>query len=265
MDSMMTNKSKTLAVVATVLILGAFLVLNSMYHFTGGHGRIVDALIARNVEARGGADAWQAVDSLQVSGQMDLGQGMHVPYTIEQKRPGKMCFEFVFDDETATQCVDGNSGWKLLPFRGRDVPEAMTEVELRDMANTATLDGLLFNSAERGYKVELVGKETIENRVAIKLQVTLTSGAVRWVYIDDETALDIKFESMRVLRGEERRVETFYSNWQETDGLLIARRQDTQTEGDEESHFLTVGSVSVNPTIDDSRFAMPATSGGVSQ
>ena len=86
------------------------------------NARAVDALIARNIAARGGADAWRAVSSLRLTGQMDLGQGMHVPYVLEQKRPGKMCLEFVFDGETAVQCADGNSGWKLAPFRGRRRP-----------------------------------------------------------------------------------------------------------------------------------------------
>jgi hypothetical protein len=261
----MTKQSKFWAAGALVLVLGAFLVLNSVYHLTGGHGRVVDALIARNVAARGGAEAWQGVDSLRLAGQMDLGQGMHVPYVMEQKRPGKKCLEFVFDEETAIQCIDGETGWKLLPFRGRTKPEAMTANEFREMAGGASIDGLLFNSAERGYKVNLLGKETVAGRVAVKLQVTLNSGAVRWVYIDEETALDIKSESTRMLRGKEHIVETFYYDWQETDGLLIPRRQDTRTEGDDESHFITVDGVTTNPMIDDSRFEMPVTAGGATQ
>ena len=259
----MTRRSKTWAVVVAVIVV-AFLALNSVYHLTGGHGRVVDALIARNVAARGGADAWRAVDSLRLTGQMDLGQGMHVPYVMEQKRPGKMCLEFVFNDQTATQCVDGESGWKLLPFRGRLEPEVMTEQEYREIAAGAAIDGLLFNSAERGYKVKLLGKEIVAGRVTLKLQVTLTGGAIRWVYIDEETALDIKLESTRILRGKEQIVETFYYDWQETDGLLIPRRHETRVEGDAESHFLTVDGVTRNLPVDDSRFAMPATAAGAS-
>jgi hypothetical protein len=82
------------------------------------------------------------------------------------------------------------------------------------------------------------------------------------VYIDAETALDIKLEATRVLGGRERRVETLYSDWQATDGLLIARRQETLTEGDAEAHFLTVTSVNVNPPLDDARFLMSTTVGG---
>ena len=256
----MKINSKTLAVLAAVLVIGmaVFLLLDRTYHFTGGHGKVVDALIARNVAARGGAEAWRAASSLRLSGQMDLGQGMHVPYVIEQKRPGKMCLEFVFDDETAIQCVDGKTGWKLLPFRGRMTPEPMTESELRDIADTANLDGLLFDSAQRGHKVKLLEQVAVDGRDAFKLQVTLPGGAMRWVYIDVETALEVKLEAIRTVAGKERRVETLYSDWQATDGLLIARRQETLTEGDKESHFLTVTSVSVNPPLDDARFLMPA-------
>lgn len=255
----MTLTSKTRILLAAVLLAGAagFLLLNRQYHFTGGHGKVVDALIARNVAARGGAEAWRALRSLRLSGDMDVGQEMYVPYTLEQKRPGKMCLEFEFDEAMATQCVDGDSGWKLLPFMGRVVPEPMSEIELREMAAAASIDGLLLDSDKRGYRVQLLGKESVDGRDASKLEVTLPGGAVRWVYLDEETGLEIKLEAMRSLRGMERLVETEFSDWRDAGGLLIPRRQVTRMAGDAESHIMTVKDVAVNPVIDDSRFAMP--------
>ena len=47
----MTKKS--IAVLGTVAVaVVAFLVLNNIYGLTGGYGRVVNGLIARNVEAR---------------------------------------------------------------------------------------------------------------------------------------------------------------------------------------------------------------------
>lgn len=250
---------KVMAVASAIALVAALLIYNSD---AMKERRIINALVAQNIEARGGEDVWRAVDTLRLTGQMDLGQGMHVPYVIEQKRPGRMCLEFVFDDKTAVQCVDGQTGWKLLPFRGRNQPEAMTEQEYSAMAGGVEIDGLLFSSVEAGNKVRLAGKEVVAGRSATKLEVTLPGGAIRWVYIDDETSLDIKLETTRVISGKDRRVETFYYDWQETDGLLIPRRQETQTAGDDESHFVTVDSVLTNAPLDDARFAMPATAGG---
>ncbi len=249
---------KSIAVAFAIAAVAAVLIYNSD---AVKDRRIINAVVAQNIEARGGEDVWKALDALRLTGQMDLGQGMHVPYVMEQKRPGKMCLEFVFDEKTAIQCVDGDGGWKLLPFRGRNYPEAMTDQELSAMAGAADIDGLLFNAAERGNKIKFAGKELVAGRSATKLAVTMPGGSMRWVYVDDETGLEVKLETTRIVRGEERLVETYYYDWQNTDGLLIPRRQESKTEGDDEFHFVTVDSVLSNPSLDDSRFAMPSTAG----
>lgn len=254
---------KTVLAVMFMLVLGllAFFYMDRVDTPLPENARAIDALVARNIAARGGAEAWESVSSLRLTGRMDLGLGMQVPYVLEQKRPGKMCLEFVFDDETAVQCANGSSGWKIAPFRGRTTPVPMTGAELRETADSADLYGLLYDYAARGHVIELLGRETLDGRETIKLKVTLPRGAVRWLYLDAETALEVRLEALRTIAGREWRVITAYSDWRETDGLLIARRQETLTEGDEESHFLTVDSVSVNPPLDDARFAMPVTGG----
>ena len=248
------KKAFNLSLVFILTVTGVLLV----YNFSGlKEARIINDLVSRNIAARGGEDAWQDVNSLRLAGRMDLGQGMSVPYVLEQKRPGKMCFEFDFNKQKSVQCSDGEKGWKITPFRGRESAQPMTEVEFRETADSSDLYGLLYNHAKRGIDVALVGHEMIGGRDAVKLKLTLEKGGVRWLYLDAESALEIKSEAMRVVAGRERLVETYYSDWQAKDGLLIARRQETTTKGDTKSHFLTVESVTVNPAIDDSRFAMP--------
>ena len=245
---------KPIAIMLCIAVVAALLIYNSD---AMKEARFINTLVARNIEARGGAAVWEAVGSLRLAGQMDLGQEMVVPYVLEQKRPDKMCFEFEFDGETAVQCADGETGWKFLPFLGRTAPEAMTEAELRETADGAEPYGPLYNYAARGSDVELAGRETLDGRDVFKLKVTLAMGSVRWLYLDAETALEVKMETTRTVAGRERRVETVYSDWRQTDGLLIAHRQDTRTAGDTDSHFLTVDSVTVNPPLDDARFKMP--------
>jgi len=247
----------SLAVLA--FVMAALLLINEKYHLFGGHGRVVDGWIARNVAARGGADAWRGVSSMRLSGLMDLGQGMRVPYTLDRKRPGKMCLEFEFDEQMAVQCVAEGAGWASLPFRGRTEPQPLSEQELREMAAMAEIDGLLFDSVRRGHEIEYLGKEIVDDNETVKFEVTLPNGAKRWVYLDVETALEVRVDAMRTLRGQERRVETHFYIWQETNGLLIPRLQETQTEGDPEKHFLTVDSVELNLPMEDARFRIPAT------
>jgi len=222
-----------------------------------GLAQTVDQLVARNVAARGGAEAWRAVSALRLTGRMDVGQGLLVPYVLEQKRPRRMRLEYVFDGETVVQCADGLNGWKLAPFRGRGKPEPLTKDELREIAASADPHGLLFDFVRRGHAVELLGREQVQGRDAFKLQVTLPGGAVRWVYLDAESGLEVKVDAVRTLAGRKRLVETYFQDWRATGGLLLPHRYETRTAGQKDSHLLTVETVVVNPTISNARFAVP--------
>ena len=254
------NMSKNVKIVAlslVVAIVGGVLIYNSG---PMKNARFVEALVKRNIDARGGAEAWKMVSTMKVTGRMDLGRGMSVPYVLEQKRPDKMCFTFEFDKQTATQCVNGDNGWKIAPFRGRNYAEPMTKEELREMADSTDPYGLLYNYADRDIDIDLVGHVKVGDRDAIKLKLTMDKGAVRWLYLDAETALELKMETIRTIARRPKHVETVYSDWKKTNGLLIAHRQETTTQGDPKPHFLTVEAVSVNLSLADSRFAMPAVS-----
>lgn len=248
--------SRKLIVSLALLAVGA----GVLYYYSPAmrEARLVEALVARNLQARGGADAWDGVQSLRMAGEMDIGQDMVVPYVIEQKRPGRMCFEFEFDAQTSTQCTDGSTGWKIAPFQGRPNPQPMTDLEFRETADSTDPYGLLYDYRGRGVDIDYQGEQMLADQRVHKLQVTLPLGAVRWLYLDAETGLEVRLEAIRNVAGQELLVETLYTHWQDIEGLLIPARQETRTRGDQQSHFITVDSVTVNPTINDSRFHMPA-------
>lgn len=237
-------------------LLAALALCLSLCRPVAAPAQTVDELVARNVAARGGAAAWRAVSSLRLSGRMDVGHGTLVPFVMEQKRPRKMRLEYVFAGETVVQCVDGKTGWKLAPFRGRRKPEPLTQNELREATASADPYGLLLDYSRRGHQVVFQGRAPVLGREAYLLQVTLPGGAVRWVYLDAESGLEARVDALRTVAGREQRVETFYFDWQSSEGLLMPRRYETRTERGKESHLLTVESVRVNPPLDDVRFAM---------
>jgi outer membrane lipoprotein-sorting protein len=223
-----------------------------------GLAQTVDELVARNVAARGGAQAWHAVSSLRMTGQMDVGGGKLVPYVLEQKNPGKMRLEIDVAGQTAIQCYDGREGWKVAPYRGVKSPQPLSREELREAAGPADLYGPLFDYASRGHVVELQGREKVEGRDTYKLKVTLPAGAVRWVYLDAASALEVKVEAVRRQGTRGSRVQTYYHDWRPVEGLLIPHRYETRADGSKDSHRLTVETARVNPALDDSRFAMKA-------
>ncbi|RMH14196.1 MAG: hypothetical protein D6698_13040 [Gammaproteobacteria bacterium] len=245
-------------IASLVIVLG----LGALYYFSPAQreARLVDHLVAQNISARGGESAWRGLKSIRLKGQMDVGKDLTVPYTMIRQRPNRMRLDFEFNHQMVRQSTDGKTGWKVVPFQGRTKPEPMTDQELKEAIDTADPYDLLFDYRKRGHKIEYQGIEKVGDQQAHKLKVTLPRGTVRWVFLDAKTGLDIKVETLKKFRGKDRRVETRFKDWRPEGGLLIAHRQETQMEGDKESHFLTVDEVEINPDLEPSLFAMPTDS-----
>lgn len=243
----------------SVLAVLALLVLFVLYmvFFASGYDERVTALIEKNVAAKGGADAWEKVKSLRLSGRMSLGQGVVVPYSIEQKRPLKMCTEYEFNKRRVVQCVDGKSGWQYVPYLGRNRPEKLSKEQARGIADTASIDGMLLNADERDFDIEWKGKEDVNGLPADKLEIKMPGGTVRWIYLDEITGLETKLEFKRTLGKKEQTVETSYTDWKQEGGLWFPGKTETRVKGASESNFVTIDKVVINPMIEDKRFEMP--------
>jgi hypothetical protein len=215
-----------------------------------------EEIVARNVAARGGLEAWRAVHAIRMSGLMDVGQGLQVPYTLHLQRPRKMRLDFLFDGEMVAQAYDGSVGWKRPPHRGRY--ELMTPEELEAAAGQAELDGPLIDYEAKGHEVELVGREKVEGRDAFELTVTLSTGAARHLYLDAETFLEVKVDGHRTLRGQDRRMETFFRDYRRVGGLLVPHVVETRVEGVPTSQKIVIDGVELNPDLADRLFSPPA-------
>lgn len=216
-----------------------------------------EEIVAGNVAARGGLDAWRAVGSMRLSGRMDAGKGMQVPFTLQLKRPRKMRLEFLFEGQMVVQAYDGRAGWKRQPHLGKGAYALMTPEELEGAAGQAELDGPLIDYKAKGHAVALVGKEPIEGRPAYRLAVTLATGAVRQLYLDAQTLLEAKVDGTRTLRGQQRGLETFFRDYRAVQGLLLAHTIETRLAGAPKANAMTIERVELNPELDDALFAPP--------
>jgi hypothetical protein len=216
-----------------------------------------EEIVAANVAARGGLDAWRRARSMRMSGRMDAGHGMQVPFTLQLKRGRKMRLEFLFEGQMVVQAYDGKAGWKRQPYLGPGSYALMTAEELKGAAGQADLDGPLIDYRAKGYSVELLGNETVEGRPNYKLAVTLSPGVVRHVYVDAETFLETKVDGTRRLRGNDRKLETFFREYRRVQGLLVPHTVQTKVEGGPAAGAMTIERVELNPPLEDALFAPP--------
>ena len=133
----------------------------------------------KNVAARGGLQAWRAVETLSLQGKMGVGgnqrasisapiagaekaqrnlQGVRprpaeevqLPFVMDLARPRKSRVELQFKGQTAVQVYDGSNGWKLRPFLNRLTVEPYTAEEMRIASMQYDLDGPIVDYAAKG-------------------------------------------------------------------------------------------------------------------
>jgi outer membrane lipoprotein-sorting protein len=223
-------------------------------------GLTAQQIVDRNVRARGGLEAWRAVNTLTMTGEMGAGGKTEaaLPFVLSLKRPLKSRLEITFAGKNAVQVFDGTQGWKLRPFLNRDDVEPFKRDELESAASQAELDGPLVDYARKGTRVELAGTEKVEGKKTYKLALTLKSGAKRFVWVDASTFLERKTSGdPRKLDGRPRSVEIFTRDYRTVGGLKIPFVLETVVEGVKQRHKIVVKAVKVNPKLDDALFAKP--------
>ena len=219
-----------------------------------------EQIVEKNVAARGGLQAWRAVNSLTLSGEMDAGgkQNAKLPFVWSMKRPHKSRLEIRFQQQTAVQVYDGKQGWKVRPFLNRNEVEPYTTSEAKSAAGWQELDGPLVDHAAKGTKVELAGKETVEGRDNYKLKLTLASGEQRRLWIDATTFLETKIDGEpRKMDARMRPVTVFYRDYKTVNGLVIPHTLETAVSGVKSSHKIAVQKVAVNQPLEDALFGKP--------
>jgi outer membrane lipoprotein-sorting protein len=239
-----------------------------------------ERVVEKNVAARGGLQAWRAVQTLSMSGKADAGgnespthpaQGVRtggmqlpkrpaeqvqLPFRLELKRVRKSRFELDFSGKTAVQVYDGTNGWKLRPFLNRHEVEAFTADETKAVALQSDLDGPLVDYAAKGTKVELEGTDKVEGNDTYRLKLTLKNGQTQHLWVDAKTFLETKIEGTpRRLDGKYHPVEIYYRDYKTVSGLMIPYVMETKVQGVKQPEKIEIENVAVNPRVEDSRFA----------
>lgn len=262
-----------------------------------------DAIVDRNVAARGGLQAWRRVQTLSYAGKMAAGGNqrtalpvsvpgrstgpqtmpvrpkdeVQLPFVMDLKRGGKMRLELQFNGETAVQVYDGTNGWKLRPFLNRHVVEPFTAEEAKLASMKTDLDGPLVDYAAKGSKVELSGMEKVDGRDTYKLKLTDKNRISSSVWLDAQTFLETKMSGQpRRLDGIYHPVEIYFRDYRSVNGVQIPFVLETKilsaSQGAQRpigipfpSEITMIEKAAVNPNFEEALFSKPAGAGPIAK
>ena len=221
----------------------------------------VDHLVSKNIEAKGGADALHALQSLRLSGKMLVQQGqVQRAYLQTKKRPADVRTEETLQGMTQVVAYDGKEGWKISPFQGRKDPERLSADDLKPLAERAEIDGPLVDWKAKGSTVEYLGTEEVDGTLAHKLKVVRKNGDVSFVYLDPDRFLEIRILTQRMRHGAYEEVETDLGDYEKTAGVFVPTSIESGRKGDPDKNKVIIDKVEANVPVDDAIFHFPVAS-----
>jgi len=220
----------------------------------------VDQLVAKNIEARGGAAKLGALRSLRVTGKVEFGFGdrrIDADWAQVQKRPAMVRTETTLQGLTQVETWDGKDAWTLDPFEGRREAQRDSADEARSRARDADIEGPLVHWREKGHRVEYMGTEDVDGTPAHKLRVSLKDGDTQYYFLDPDYFLEIRVETVSHVRGTERISEADFGSYENVDGLWIPFSIEAGAKGRPRNVRVTVERAEPNVEVDDAIFRFP--------
>jgi hypothetical protein len=218
-----------------------------------------DELVAKNIEAKGGADKIKALNTIRMTGRVELQGGVNGLVSQENHRPNLVRETFALQGMTAVQAYDGSAGWQIQPFGGKKDPALMGEDDVRDLLIDADFDGPLVNYKAKGNTVEFLGHDTVDGDDALRLKVTLKNGDIVYYYLDPDTFLEIRTERQEFVRGSVRESVADLGSYKAVSGVMFPFSVGSGPKNDPTQwQNVTYDKIEVNVPLPEPEFAVPA-------
>lgn len=196
------------------------------------------------------------VNSVIMKGKV-IQQGMEFPLTIMMKRPANVLMEVDLQGQKMITAYNGEMGWMINPMMGSSEPQDMGPDETKSMKTMSDLDGDLYNFKDKGYTVELIGKEEMEGTECFKLKLVREEGDETFIFIDTEAYVIIKTESERNFQGAPKVIAEFPGNYKMVEGIAMPFSI-TQSIAGQTIVEIVMESVELNAEVADSLFIKPS-------
>lgn len=215
----------------------------------------LDEVLAGYYKARGGLEKLQGLKGWKLTGTIVLtAQGLAMPLAMWQRYPDKLRVETTFEGRTTVQAFDGKKAWWIVPLISDKAREMPPDQGL-PFRRQAGFEDPLVVWKEKGYRLELLGREQAEGAPARKLRLTTAEGGQVLYFLDDAGLL--RKSAMPLAPGEDPPLlEVVYGDYRPVDGLQMPFTIENRDNGRTQM-TIEAESIEIAPDLPDSLFAMP--------
>jgi outer membrane lipoprotein-sorting protein len=224
-----------------------------------------DEILNNYFENTGGLQNWMSVKGIKFEGNINI-QGMQIPIEMIQTTEGKSMVKANFQGQNFFQNVfDGETLWgtNQMTMQAEKSDTEATENYKKEMND---FPDPFLGYKEKGYTVELIGKETIEGTETFKLKLVkepiMVDGKeeqdISFYYFDAENYVPIVVER-EIKSGPAAGMvgQTKLSDYQEVGGLYFPHSITEGAKDQPGGQSITITNVELNPELDSAMFTFP--------
>ena len=211
-----------------------------------------DEIVNKHIEAIGGKDKLSQIKTRYSEGTTQvMGNEGPSTVTVVDGVGAKTVSEV--NGQSFIQVFTDKGGWQVNPYAGAVTPTPLPDDVYKQSRSILDITGPLFNYAQKGNKVELLGKEGND----YKLKVTNKDSVEVTFFIDGTTYYINKAVSSAVMMGQTMEVSSTFSNYQKDDqGRVFPYTLDISY-GGQFNITINFKKIEINKTIDPAIFVMP--------
>ncbi|MEO7922306.1 MAG: hypothetical protein ABIR30_01375 [Chitinophagaceae bacterium] len=219
----------------------------------GANAQSADEVIQKYTANMGGLEAINKISSAKMTGTFS-SQGNDFPLTTLILNGKGMRTDVDVMGQFVTNCYFDGKGWKINPYAGAPAATDVTGTELSDFKAQSYLANQLMDYKARGHKVESPLEATVDGIKTYSIKLTnKDDGKATNYFISKTDYVLIKSSTNRDIQGQNKEVETYYSDLKDFAGVKFFMDRSSKIDG-QEFQNIRFDKIELNVPIDEKIF-----------
>lgn len=228
------------------------------------NAQTAEEIIDTYFENTGGKENWRKLQGIKITA--EVNQGMVIPVEMLRLKGGKEYTSINLQGKQLKQNVfDGETLWGS-NFLTMKAEKSTAEDTANHKLKVNDFPDPFLDYKEKGYTIELEGKETIDGAETFKIKLTQTPMTIEGKKVDNITYYFFDTENFvpiatqdEIMSGQGKGMvsQMTFSDYQEVEGLYFAFSLTQGVKGKPGGAPITVSKIELNPKVEDSAFEFP--------
>ncbi len=222
-------------------------------------------IVAKYFENTGGRAKWEALKGIRFSMKINQG-GVEIPIVQVLMKDGRQSQTTTFQGkDIKEQVYDGTTLWSH-NYVNMKAEKSDAEALANFKLDIGEFPDPFLHFKDRGLKIELLGKETVEGTETFKIKLTKKpimvdgkpSDNIAFYFFDTENYVMLMSEA-EIKSGPAKGVtlQRKFSDFQEVGGIMMPYSMVISAKGQGAGQTLTITNIELNPTVADAEFKYP--------